>query len=399
MRPPYHGLIEMTIPIVTLRPKEDKRIASGHLWVFSNEIAGITGSPKTGDVVEVKSSKSISLGYGFYNPNTLIAVRIFTRNYVEPDETFFIDRIKKALSLRQGLFPNNFYRLVYGESDFLPGLIIDRFDSFFTVQILSAAMELRKSLIYRSIQALFTAEGIYERNESRTRELEGLPLSKSIVLGDEKDVVYDEEGVVYRIRPFQGQKTGFYFDQRLNRIMSRRFSGNVDALDLFCNDGGFALNLAFAGARSVVAVDSSSAAIENVRNNSELNSLNSIQVESIEVERFLSAASASGRTFDLVVSDPPSFTKNRKSVPAAKAGYRRLHQNILKVLSKGGILLTASCSHHIFRQTFEEIVAETAQEQGRSVQLLYRGGASPDHPILPAMPETEYLKFNAYRII
>lgn len=389
----------MTISSIRLKRKEEKRILAGHLWVFSNEIEKIEGMPETGDVVEVKSARNERLGFGFFNPKTLIAVRLFSKEFVEPDKKFFIDRLQSALGLRERLFSIPFYRLAYGESDFLPGLIVDRFDSLFSVQIFSAAMEKRKELIYDSIRDLFSPTAIYERNESSTRALEGLPQSKSIIHGQEQSVDYDEDGVVFRIAPYQGQKTGFYFDQRLNRIFSRRFASGADVLDLFSNEGGFGLNLARAGANRVHAVDSSEQAVKCLLANSEINGLKNVEAEAADADAFLGKALAGGRKFDLVVCDPPSFTKNRKSVTMAKAGYRRLHESIFRLLKPQGILLTASCSHHMYRETFEDIVSIAAQKTGRSLQLIHRAGASPDHPVLPSMPETEYLKFVAYRVI
>jgi len=388
----------MTIPVVKLKPKEDKRILSGHLWVFSNEIEEIDGKPDVGDVVEVRNKNNKSLGFGFYNPKSLIVVRIFSKEFVEPDKNFFIERLQASLCLRQQFFSVPFYRLAYAESDFLPGLIIDRFDQLLSVRILSAGMEKRKDIIYSSITELFSPRAVYERNESATREIEGLPQTKSIVCGDEQIVDYNEDGVVFRINPFRGQKTGFYFDQRLNRIFSRGFAFHAKVLDLFSNEGGFALNMAHAGAEEVVAVDSSELAIKNLIANSNLNKLRNVYVETDDVHNFLDNAMTSSKKYDVIVCDPPSFTKNRKSVTSAKAGYGRLHESLFHLLSTGGILLTASCSHHIFRETFEEIISAAARNTGRTLQLLHRAGASPDHPVLPAMPETEYLKFNAYKV-
>lgn len=383
---------------VRLKPKEDGRIAAGHCWVFSNEIAQVTGDPQVGDVVEVKSSREKSLGFGFYNPKTLISVRMFTKEFREPDKTFFVDRIKDALGIRDRLFNVPYYRLVYGESDFLPGLIIDRFNGLFSIQVSSAAMEKRMPFILDALHELFSPAAIYERNESPTRELEGLPQTRSIIHGVEQTADYDEEGVVFRINPFRGQKTGFYFDQRLNRIFSRRFARGARVLDLFSNEGGFALNLAHHGAESVLAVESSQQATSALRINSELNGLKNVSVETGDVNEFMSSAASSGGTFDVVVCDPPSFTHNRKSVTAAKVAYRRLHEKIFGLLVKNGTLLTSSCSHHVYRETFEEIVNDAALRCGRTLQLLHRAGAAPDHPVLPSMPETEYLKFDAYEV-
>ena len=260
-------------------------------------------------------------------------------------------------------------------------------------------MEARKDLIYQAIKELFSPDAIYQRNESQTRVLEGLKQVKSIVYGEEKAVDYDEEGVDFRINPYRGQKTGFYFDQRLNRIFSRRFAEGANVLDLFSNEGGFALNLARSGAVSVRAIDASGEAIESVRSNVALNGLGNVETEEADVDIYLKRALASAEKYDVVVCDPPSFTRNRKSVPAAKVAYRKLHEQVFQLLRHEGILLTASCSHHIYRDTFEEVISSAAARTGRTLQLLHRAGASPDHPVLPSMPETEYLKFNAYRVI
>ncbi len=388
----------MTIPVVRLKPKEEKRILSGHSWVFSNEIAGIDGEPSVGDVVSVRRHGGREIGYGFYNPKTLIAVRLFSKEYTEPDEEFFARRFRTALELREKLFQLPFYRLVHSESDFLPGLIVERFDNLFSVQIFSAAMERRKEAIYASIRKMFDPAAVYERNEGSSRELEGLPSTKSIVFGEERTVDYNESGVMFRIDPFSGQKTGFYFDQRYNRVFARQFGLNAHVLDLFSNEGGFALNMAYAGAAKIVAVDSSQQAINRLLQNAGLNGFQNITGNTADANSFLEKAAASGDKYDVVVADPPSYTKNRKSVPVAKAGYRHLHEGIFSVLKRGGILMTASCSHHIFRETFEEVVASAAARSGRTLQLLHRAGASPDHPVLPGMPETEYLKFATYRV-
>ncbi len=389
----------MNHPIVRLKPKEDFRLLTGHLWVFSNEISKIEGNPSAGDVVEVRNGRNSSIGFGFYNPSTLIAVRMISREFIEPDKEFFVARLQAALGLRKKLFHSPFYRLAHGESDFLPGLVIDRFDDLFSVQIFSIGMETRKRFIYGALIELFSPAAIYERSDSPTRELEGLPQSKSIILGQEQTVDYDEEGVVFRINPLRGQKTGFYFDQRLNRIFSRNFAPDSKVLDLFSNEGGFALGMAYAGAGEVIAVDSSELAITNLLTNSRLNKIENTKTVVGDVQEYLKQAISARVDFDVVICDPPSFARTRRSVSTAKAGYKQLHKSIFGVMRRGGILLTASCSHHIFSDTFEEIVLDAALKSGRSLQLFHRAGASPDHPILPSMPETEYLKFNAYRVL
>jgi len=264
---------------------------------------------------------------------------------------------------------------------------------------LSVGMEKRKDSIYDTIKELFSPAAIYERNDTPSRELEGLSQSKSIISGDEQTADYDEGGVVFRTNPFHGQKTGFYFDQRFNRLFSRQFAAHSRVLDLFSNEGGFALNMAHAGASMVIAVDSSGSAMKNLIMNVHLNRLENVNALTSDVHEYLNQALSTNEKFDVIVCDPPSFAKNRRSVTAAKAGYRQLHKDIFSLLKPEGILLTSSCSHHVFRQTFEEVISGAATKSERVLQLLHRAGASPDHPVLPPMPETEYLKFNAYRVL
>ena len=288
-----------------------------------------------GDVVEVLSAKNSSLGFGFFNPKTLIAVRIISKGFVEPKKEFFIERFQSALSLRNSFFKTPFYRLVYGESDFLPGLTIDRFGDLFSVQILSLGMEKRKNIIYDSIKELFSPAAIYERNDSPTRELEGLEKSKSIIFGEEQTADYDEEGAVFRINPFCGQKTGFYFDQRLNRIFSRQFAGGSKVLDLFSNEGGFALNMAHAGAFSAIAVDSSESATSALIDNVSLNKFENVSAVTADVHEYLRQALSVNETFDVVVCDPPNFTRNRKSVTTAKIRLQRTSQEYFQRAEAG----------------------------------------------------------------
>lgn len=386
----------MKTPIVTLRAKEERRLRKGHLWVFSNEILKIEGTAGVGDVVEVRDSRNNPLGYGFYNPRSLISVRIFSKEYVEPNIEFLIKRIDSALQLRKKIFSIPFYRVVHGESDFLPGLIIDRFGDIVSIQTYSAAFEQRKELVHQAVEEIFSPRAIYRRDESPTRILEGLEQTKSIVKGFEETVRYDEEGVVFNISPYRGQKTGFYFDQRFNRLMCRRFVKGGRVLDLYCNEGGFSLNAAFAGATQVIGVESSEYAVNKALDNIKSNQFKGVDVYLSDVDAYLDTLIRRKEMFDVVICDPPGFTKNKKSIPQAKSAYRKLHEKIFSLLSDGGILMTGSCSYHIYRETFEEIVSQAASDAGRGLQLLSRSGAAPDHPILTAMPETDYLKFNVY---
>ncbi len=386
---------------VILKKNEDRRITRGHLWAFSNEIASIEGNPGPGEVVELKSHAGVSLGKGFYHPHSLIAVRLLTRTAEPVDERLFQQRISAALALRQALYPlSNCYRLVDGESDFLPGLVADRYGDTIVVQVFAAGMEERLPLVCDILDSLLHPHCIIERNEMQIRELEGLPLRKGVIRGSLEKVVIEEAGLLYEIDPLGGQKTGFFLDQRENRNAIRRFAAGRKVLDCFCNDGGFALNAAAAGATSVTGIDIAEDAIARARRNAELNALASkVTFEAADAFQALAEAITHTERYDLVILDPPSFAKNRKTIRKAIHGYRALHRHAFRLINEGGFLATASCSHHLYEETFLDIINEAAREATRTVSLLEWHGAAPDHPVLPAMPETEYLKFGIFRVV
>ncbi len=322
-------------------------------------------------------------------------MRLLTRSEEEIDFSFFRARIEQALSLRKTLYPQgDVYRLVHGESDLLPGLIVDKYGDMISVQTLSAGMDRRLTLICDVLDALFHPAGIVERNESHLRSLEGLPEKTGIVRGENHAVVVSENGISYAVDVLNGQKTGFFLDQRENRKNFRRYARGKSVLDCFCNEGGFALNAAYAGAEHVAAVDSSEQAIAAARENARRNGFAAIDWtvgDAFELLRRQPPGS-----LDVVNLDPPSFARSRKDVTAARRAYRELHGLALGALRPGGILTTASCSHHILEATLLETVVQAAGAAGRLVRLLERRGAAPDHPVLPAMPETSYLKFAVF---
>jgi len=385
---------------IVLRKNEDRRIIAGHPWVFSNEIRETYGAPAAGDVVEVRNAGGKPLGVGFYHPHSLIAVRLLSRTVEAIDRTFLNNRLLQAAALRERLFPGSqVYRVVHGEADFLPGLIVDRFGEYLAVQTFAYGMDLRLPLLCDLLEVQFRPAGIIERNESPMRSLEGLPTRSGVLRGSAGRTTYTDNGIRFMVDLVAGQKTGFFLDQRLNRLLIREFSPGAQVLDCFCNDGGFALHAARAGASRVLGIDSSGEAIDRAKTNARENGLTTVQFEEHDVFTALAAMAAREESFDVVVLDPPSFTKNRKSVPAAKKGYRELHHLAYRVLSPGGILLTASCSHHILPETFLAVVQEAAVKDNRTLQLLDWRGAAPDHPTLPGVPETGYLKFGGFRVL
>jgi 23S rRNA (cytosine1962-C5)-methyltransferase len=385
---------------VVLKNKEERRILAGHPWVFSNEIRETKGTPLIGDVVELIAASGKSLGIGFYNPHSLIAFRLLSNSLEEVDEAFFAKRISQALELRRKLYPESeTFRLVYGESDFLPGLIVDKYNEYLSVQTVSYGMDSRLEWICNVLESLLQPKGIIERNESAMRELEHLPIKKGMLRGTAEPTIILDGDLKFEVDILEGQKTGFFLDQRENRTAIRRFAKNARILDCFSNDGGFALHAAKAGAESVIGIDSSAETVARADKNAQLNSLTNVTFEQADVFDKLRALGNEGRSFDVVVLDPPSFTKSRKNVQSAKVGYKELHTNAFRVLKPGGIMLTASCSHHIEPEVFLEIISSTARKNGRTAQLLDWRGAAPDHPVLFPMLETRYLKFGVFRIL
>jgi 23S rRNA (cytosine1962-C5)-methyltransferase len=385
---------------VILRKGGDKRILNGHLWIFSNEIKEIQGNPKIGDVVEIYRFNGEFFGLGFFNPHSLISIRILTRERTDINFEFFKKRILEAYNLRKTLYPNSeTFRLVHGESDFLPGLVIDKYEDCFSIQTFSYGMDQRVNLICDVLDEIFKPFGIVERNESPLRELEGLENRRRILRGGSKEIIFDDDGVKFKIDLLSGQKTGFYLDQRENRKVLRRFSKGKKVLDCFTNEGGFALHCAFAGAEKVIGVDISETAIEKAKINAEFNGLKNVHFETADVFDKLREYLNKGEKFDIVILDPPSFTKSKKTVRSALSGYREINSTAIKILNSGGILATASCSHHIDDQMFIDVIIQSSILAKRKIRLIEWRSASPDHPILPQMPETRYLKFGVFQVL
>ncbi len=389
--------------VVTLKKNRHKRIEKGHTWIFSNEIFPPKEPINAGDIVEIRKSDNTFAGVGFYNPHSLIAVRILSRIHQTVDETFFLERIKKAIALRSLVYPDtDAIRLIHSESDDIPGLIVDKFKDSLSIQIHSAGTELFSETIINILDQLLNPSYIILRNESRLRTLEGLPTFKSIAKGTEPvpSFLINEHDISYEMNPFEGQKTGFYIDQRENRLNFRKFiNKGATVFDAFCNEGGFALNAAKAGASHVTAIDVSDSVLEKGKQNALRNGFQDIiEFHPKDIMKTLDTDAVNGK-FDVVNLDPPNFAKNKKSVGAAKRAYRNLHEYGLKLLNPGGILCTSCCSHHIFPDTFYQTVEEAAYRNGFRIKLLHKGSHAPDHPILVGMPETEYLKFLVFQLI
>ena len=386
---------------ILLKKNEERRIKAGHLWIFSNEIASAEGDPQNGDTVEIFDSRNNFLGTGFYNKNSLIAVRLISSGKVDDLKAELQSRLTAAYELRKNLYPErDSFRMVFSESDFLPGLIVDKYKSTFVMQVYSAGMEKNISLLVDILKNDFSAENIFTKNEEYLRKLEGIPAEDKIYQGKIENAVISDGYIKYEIDFGKGHKTGFYFDQSDNRFFIERLSPGKNVLDAFCNSGGFGLHAAKSGASSVTFVDSSSNEIGNAENNFTLNGLSSdSQFIAEDVFDYLEKCKGEKRTFDMVMVDPPAFAKNRKSVPVAKKGYERLNRLALNIIEKGGFLVTSSCSHHINRADFLEIINNASIKTGRKIQLVHLSSASLDHPQLPSMPETTYLKFAVFRVL
>lgn len=386
---------------IQLHPKRDRRLATGHKWIFSNEIAEIKGQPEAGEVVQVRRTDGHHIGYAYYHPHSLIAGRILTYERVVPEASFYSDRIRTALELRTRRYPDaNAYRVVHSEADGLPGLVIDKFDAAVVIQIVCTGAERHLDWIVAAVDEHLHPETILLKNDSGLRTLEGLPQYVKVIKGKENPDPIDirEYDILYRVNLLDGQKTGFYLDQRENRWAFRQFIRPGDrVLDAFCNDGGFALHAAKAGATDILAIDSSKPALERAKANMALNGVSGIRFESHDLMDWL-PKQAGGELYDVVNLDPPGFAKNKKLAGAALKGYHKLHEAAIRLLKPGGILCTATCSHHIEADRFFDTVLMAAGAQGREVQLLHRGGQPADHLVLPSMPETQYLDVFIVRI-
>ena len=392
-------------PRVTLARGKDKRIHNGHLWIFSNELLPDPERPEPGEIVEVRTAQDKLAGIGFYHPNSLIAVRLLSRKPVSIDREFFRVRLEQSLRGRESLSDStNAVRLVHAESDGLPGLIVDRYGDGLVLQILSAGMERQRDIVVDVLREILKPKFLILRNDHHMREREGLTQEKQFLIGDDSDIPVSitENSVSYLVDPLEGHKTGFYIDQRDHRMVFRRFIRNGDrVLDAFCHFGGFAMHAALAGAGEVLAVDDSETVLEFARKNIRQNGLDHVvSTRKADLMKLLPEMAGNGKTkFNVINLDPPNFATNRKSVGPALRGYRKLHRAALELLEPGGVLATASCSHHITEEAFLDSLRRACRDSGRRVQLLFKGGHPADHPVLPEMPETGYLKFFIFRVV
>jgi 23S rRNA (cytosine1962-C5)-methyltransferase len=393
----------MSLPPLILRKNEDRRLRAGHLWVFSNEV-DIGRTPlkafQPGDLVEIQSASGNAVGSGYVNPNSLIAARILSRDPQHlPDRSLLVHRLNIALSLRERLYPKPYYRLVFGESDGLPGLVVDRYGDVLVCQITTAGMERLKADVVAALEKVLKPAVVVFRNDVGVRELEGLPLYVETALGTAPATVQlEEHGLRFEAPLEGGQKTGWFFDQHDNRARLLRYVNGKRVLDVCSYVGGWAVQAAAHGASETVAVDSSAQALEWVQKNA---TANRVVVGTRQQDAFdaLRELRETGEKFGVIVLDPPAFVKRRKDLAAGKEAYRRLNQLAMQLLDRDGMLISCSCSHHMSAEDLLAAIQSAARHLGRDAQVLEQGMQAPDHPVHPAIPETSYLKAFYVRVV
>jgi 23S rRNA (cytosine1962-C5)-methyltransferase len=395
----------MSLSPLRLKKDQERRLLAGHCWVYSNEVDTDSTPLNTfepGQPVQILSHRGRWLGQGYVNPHSLICARLVSRlRKRPPSPSFWIERIRTALELRERLYRRPFYRLIFGESDGLPGLIADRYGDLLALQITTAGMEQARADILTALEQVLRPTCIVLRNDIQVRELEGLVQGVETVLGDPPDTIELQEGETrFLVDPLTGQKTGWFYDQAENRARMLRFGTPNRVLDLCSYVGAWGVQAAVAGAEEVVCVDSSPTALERAGENADRNGVVA-RVSGLQGDAFdvLRALREQQERFDLVILDPPAFIKRRKDAKEGTRAYQRLNRLGLELVEPGGLLVTSSCSYHMDRTAFLGTARRAAQSAGCTLQLLQAGGQGPDHPIHPAIPETEYLKTFFFRVL
>ncbi|WP_339513987.1 class I SAM-dependent rRNA methyltransferase [Pseudomonas sp. RL_15y_Pfl2_60] len=395
----------MSLPSLRLKANADRRLRAGHLWVYSNEI-DVAATPlnafAAGDQAILEAAGGKPLGVVALSPNNLICARLLSRDVKHVlDKSLLVHRINVALSLRERLFDKPCYRLVYGDSDLLPGLVVDRFFDILVVQLASATMERHKDDVLAALIQVVKPSGILLKNDSAARDAEGLERYVDTAFGVVPEwVALEENGVKFEAPVIEGQKTGWFYDHRMNRARLAPYVKGKRVLDLFSYIGGWGVQAAAFGATEVMCVDASSFALDGVERNATLNGL-SEQVICVEGDAFaaLKELKSAEERFDVVIVDPPAFIKRKKDMKNGEAAYRRLNEQAMRLLNKDGILVSASCSMHLPEDDLQNILLTSARHLDRNIQLLERGAQGPDHPVHPAIVETRYIKSLTCRLL
>lgn len=380
---------------IRLHKDHERRLLLGHPWVFSNEIADDLAKYEPGSLVDVYSHGGSFIGRGYINPHSLITVRLLSRQRETIDGAFFQQRIAAAWQRRERLFPGgDAYRLVYSEGDLLPGLIIDRYRDHLVLQALTLGMELRTEVVCETLEALFQPQAIVARNDVAIRTLERLPVEKKVLRGSVRGPIeIGEADLRLEVDPWEGQKTGFYLDQRENRCLLRPFLTGPRVLDAFCYTGAWALHAARAGAVEVLGVDESAKTIEWAKRQTEFNGLQEIcRFTVADVFQYLQEADARHERFDCIILDPPAFVRSRNKLREGLHGYWEINRRAMRLVKPGGYLITCSCSYHVDPETFRTTLARAARAARRAALLLEMRSQAKDHPVLLPMAESAYLK-------
>ena len=380
---------------VRLRRNRDARIAGGYLWVYEGEIAGVTGHSRPGDIVDVVTDRGRFLGRGYINPASRIRVRLLTRRDEPIDEPFFARRLRAAASLRQRVVAGTTaYRLVFGEGDLLPGLVVDRYGDVLVMQVLTAGIHRRQELLADLLLRVTDARAVYLRNDARSRTMEGLPMERGFARGDAPTEIEITEGPArFLVDIARGQKTGWFCDQRENRLAVAPLARGVEVLDAFCHTGAFGIHAALGDAAAVTGLDESADALAVARTNAARNGVDDRCVyREADAVTELRRLETSGFRCDLAILDPPAFARTRTAVPKALAGYKEINRQALKLLRPEGVLVTCSCSWHVDEAMCWAAVLDAARDARRDLRLIEFRSQARDHPMLAAMPETRYLK-------
>lgn len=397
--------MNQTLPPLRLKKNEERRLRAGHLWVYSNEVDIKQTSLKDlepGSAVRIEDARGHAIGSGYVNPHSLICARLVSRDpKYTLDKSLLVHRINIALSLRDSLFTAPFYRLIHGEGDSLPGLVVDRFGEVLVVQITTAGMERHRDDIIVALQKVLKPTAIVLRNDSGSRQLEGLESYIDTAHGRLPDaLVIEENGARFAIDPLGGQKTGWFFDHRMNRARMQQYVKGRRVLDVFSYIGGWGIEAAVAGASEVMCVDASQTAIDRIHHNAGLNDLGdalaSLQGDAFEALKNLRQAR---ERFDVVIIDPPAFIKRRKDFKEGLNAYHRINQMAMQVLNKGGYLISASCSWHLKQEQLRDTILKASRHLDRTAQIVEQGHQGPDHPVHPAIAETGYLKAFIARVL
>lgn len=386
----------MQLSNLYLKKREEKRLLAGHLWIYSNEI-DTKKSPfaqfQSGDLVSVKTRNNKNLGIAYINPHTLLCARLLTRTDQPINKLFFEQRIQQALELRNACFMLPFYRLIFGEGDYLPGLIVDRFADTFVVQITTAGMENLKSFIIDALISILKPKHILLRNDTSSRELEGLPSNVEAIYGEPpQEIIIEENNTKFYLPLWAGQKTGWFYDQKQNRSRLKDYVRNKNVLDVFSYIGGWGVTAANYGAKAITCIDSSELAINYIKRNAELNNLTNINVINNDAFAALKQLKDQKQKFEVIILDPPAFIKKRKDLMNGTLAYLRLHEMALSLLQKNGVLFTCSCSMHLSRDGLLDVIRRAGISANCELKIIEQLHQTQDHPIHPAINETEYLK-------